>query len=550
MTMARMQAPQHMSELATDPARLRLRETLPLRRSLAHATSDHGVRVVESLMTPRGESLRSPRSSARSPEILPGRTLSAFSNQKPVTHQATCTLGSFTDRSTRQQRGPLQSRSIQTSPCSMSPRMESRSHCSIGGSLQLPVRLGGSLQVPVHLGSRSTSIGKHSPRVVSGSACSPGSGTKSSTFNDARFGSLSLPNGLSVRAASRPSPRSPEQIKGNDRISAWGASPRKDVLSVIDVSGKLPSPRQSSKSQKSGSQQYMRFKARHHAACRIQRAWRISRWRRMFIAFSEQEVGWVGTLTWLQQNNQLYGTELADSEDVRWWYLQKNDAPLDRDVDPWGCAKLHEHLNTVWYGRPPDDISLEESEVPQVLPTQHARILELQNGQNGRTANLAHERKLDSIQTQVQAALGQGVKARSRIFENALGVSMVGSPKMVNANIPAHVPSMPRMRSSLAATGSHLQPVSTRSSSKPTVSGVQKVESALRTSMAGNTINATLPAPLASPRQAMHRLVVESDTSSRVYQSPILANRLSLHQPSSLQAQYTPRTVSRHLLVF
>lgn len=97
------------------------------------------------------------------------------------------------------------------------------------------------------------------------------------------------------------------------------------------------------------------FVAEHHAACRIQRAWKISRWRRKFLDFSEHEVGWVGTLDWLQQQNLLYGTELADPEDVRWWMQQRTGAPLDREVDPWGCSKLRDHLNKMWYGRIVED---------------------------------------------------------------------------------------------------------------------------------------------------------------------------------------------------
>jgi len=46
----------------------------------------------------------------------------------------------------------------------------------------------------------------------------------------------------------------------------------------------------------------------------------------------------------------LYGTELADPEDVRWWQKQRTGAPLDREVDPWGSSKLRDHLNKMWYG--------------------------------------------------------------------------------------------------------------------------------------------------------------------------------------------------------
>merc|ERR1719215_1840007 len=61
-------------------------------------------------------------------------------------------------------------------------------------------------------------------------------------------------------------------------------------------------------------------------------------------------MGWVGSLDWLQHHNLLYGTELADSEDVRWWLQQRATAPLDREVDPWGSERLREHLNRMWYG--------------------------------------------------------------------------------------------------------------------------------------------------------------------------------------------------------
>jgi len=94
-----------------------------------------------------------------------------------------------------------------------------------------------------------------------------------------------------------------------------------------------------------------RCKAVHHAACRIQRAWRVHRWRWHFTDFSERHVGWVGSLDWLQRHNMLYGTELADEEDVSWWIEHRTLAPLDREVDPWGFERLREHLNRMWYGR-------------------------------------------------------------------------------------------------------------------------------------------------------------------------------------------------------
>mmetsp|Transcript_57718 Transcript_57718/g.129441 ORF Transcript_57718/g.129441 Transcript_57718/m.129441 type:complete len:806 (+) Transcript_57718:45-2462(+) len=106
------------------------------------------------------------------------------------------------------------------------------------------------------------------------------------------------------------------------------------------------------------------FVAKHYAASRIQRAWKIHHWRRLFLDFSASSAGWVGTLEWLQRHCLLYGTELADPEDTRFWSQQRAGAPLDREVDPWGCSKLRDHLNKMWYGR-----SVEEM-LPQEQPRQ------------------------------------------------------------------------------------------------------------------------------------------------------------------------------------
>eukprot|EP00439_Symbiodinium_sp_Y106_P034804 s2181_g4.t1 len=91
-----------------------------------------------------------------------------------------------------------------------------------------------------------------------------------------------------------------------------------------------------------------RLRCVHHAACRIQRAWRISQWRRSFVDFSRHQVGWLGSLSWLRRHHFLYGNELADSEDVRWWLKQRQDAALDYQVDPWGFHRLQEHLSHTW----------------------------------------------------------------------------------------------------------------------------------------------------------------------------------------------------------
>jgi len=104
----------------------------------------------------------------------------------------------------------------------------------------------------------------------------------------------------------------------------------------------------------------------HYAAARIQRSWKVSKWRRTFVEFSVGEVDWLGSLEWLQRRNMLYGTELADDEDVRWWRMQREGAPLDREVDPWGSVKLRGHLHRIWYGRSPeDDVELRAAEAVQ-----------------------------------------------------------------------------------------------------------------------------------------------------------------------------------------
>merc|ERR1719379_1913437 len=84
------------------------------------------------------------------------------------------------------------------------------------------------------------------------------------------------------------------------------------------------------------------------AAYRIQRVWRLWRWRVLFVDYSERYCGWLGTIEWLKRNNFLYGTELADTSDTTNWHERRKDAPLDREVDPWGCGKMQEHMARMW----------------------------------------------------------------------------------------------------------------------------------------------------------------------------------------------------------
>lgn len=111
---------------------------------------------------------------------------------------------------------------------------------------------------------------------------------------------------------------------------------------------------------KEGPWQRTRLRPRHFAAARIQRWFRLYRWRRRFVDISVRQIGWLGSLAWLQEQNLLYGTELADKEDVRWWSEQRAAAPLDREVDPWGALKLREHLDKMWYGHTNENSAKEE----------------------------------------------------------------------------------------------------------------------------------------------------------------------------------------------
>jgi len=130
------------------------------------------------------------------------------------------------------------------------------------------------------------------------------------------------------------------------RLQHWWRSRRKPGLSG-------PPKRASRRS---------RWRPVHFAAARIQRCFRIYRWRRRFVDVSIRQIGWLGSLSWLQEQNLLYGTELADKEDVRWWSEQRATAPLDREVDPWGALKLREHLDKMWYGLS-ENLAKEEEEL-------------------------------------------------------------------------------------------------------------------------------------------------------------------------------------------
>jgi len=145
--------------------------------------------------------------------------------------------------------------------------------------------------------------------------------------------------------------------------------------------------------------------ALNHAARRIQRAWKLSRWRRVFVAYCRRDLGWVGSLDWLQRHNMLYGTELAEQEDLDWWSQQQAGAPLDYEVDPWGCKKLRDHLNRMWYGYTPEEQQQEQrkarssSQEEGALKEQHVSA-----GAAARDSSQldAHRRKTGSVLQRAQ----------------------------------------------------------------------------------------------------------------------------------------------------
>eukprot|EP00930_Biecheleria_cincta_P049266 TRINITY_DN344_c2_g1_i1.p1 TRINITY_DN344_c2_g1~~TRINITY_DN344_c2_g1_i1.p1 ORF type:complete len:725 (+),score=91.25 TRINITY_DN344_c2_g1_i1:55-2175(+) len=144
----------------------------------------------------------------------------------------------------------------------------------------------------------------------------------------------------------------------------------------------------------------------HYAAARIQRAWRISNWRRKFIDHSVNQLGWLGSLAWLQQQNLLYGTELADEEDARWWMEQRQDAPLDHEVDPWGAMKLRDHLDRMWYGLTSEEMA-QEMEQQKLLQQQQQQQQKLMLQQQGKHLNSSKDQLL-SRSVQKTEGLGQG----------------------------------------------------------------------------------------------------------------------------------------------
>eukprot|EP00434_Breviolum_minutum_P031351 symbB.v1.2.027723.t2/scaffold2860.1/size68653/2 len=110
------------------------------------------------------------------------------------------------------------------------------------------------------------------------------------------------------------------------------------------------------------------LRPRHFAAARIQRWFRLSRWRRRCASVNLSR----------SEQNLLYGTELADKDDLRWWSEQRAAAPLDREVDPWGALKLREHLDKMWYGHANENSAQEEE---ALLLHHHQKLIQQQKKQ-------------------------------------------------------------------------------------------------------------------------------------------------------------------------
>eukprot|EP00931_Biecheleriopsis_adriatica_P053845 TRINITY_DN31610_c0_g1_i1.p1 TRINITY_DN31610_c0_g1~~TRINITY_DN31610_c0_g1_i1.p1 ORF type:complete len:752 (-),score=128.49 TRINITY_DN31610_c0_g1_i1:62-2317(-) len=164
--------------------------------------------------------------------------------------------------------------------------------------------------------------------------------------------------------------------------------------------------REAAKKSNAGKQRQLSRPPLHHSAARIQRCWRIYWWRRRFVDVSVKQVGWLGSLAWLQEQNLLYGTELADAEDARWWMEQRAGAPLDHEVDPWGAVKLRDHLDRMWYGRTSEEMAQEERQ--QRLLLQQEQLLLKQRQQQAKQQLLPRQEQKDSIQRHSQSMQDSG----------------------------------------------------------------------------------------------------------------------------------------------
>mmetsp|Transcript_122713 Transcript_122713/g.194375 ORF Transcript_122713/g.194375 Transcript_122713/m.194375 type:complete len:614 (+) Transcript_122713:84-1925(+) len=519
--------PQHMSELAHDPVRLKLRDSPQLQSF--HITQASDVRGLEPMQTPRSERLHFRQTSMglldiSSPSPKPA---SIYSKQlsigspvmRTVTNQSLAPRGDSHQHSTF----PTQFRSVSPVP----QREASQPKSPKGRSLHLPLpgRMAGSLQVPMQPSrappsQRSTITSSRVAAQVCGS--SPVSRTRSPGPSANLVARKLQQMASEERFSARASFTIPRKELGVNRQSCSRRSLR--MLSKDT----MPSGPYRPNDTKGG-----RFVPFHHAACRIQRAWRMSRWRRNFISFSRCEVGWLGTLDWLQRHNLLYGTELADAEDVNWWMQQREGAPLDREVDPWGCKKLHEHLQRVWYGRTAEEMSQDE-----ILALQAQALAQAQA-----------QAQAQILTSQTQATESDKMDEHISLSQNAGAEPKLGHRQLAEIDF---------YRQSTSQTSILRSPVSTdRSLDLVNISSVTGGGGAIGSSRGSfaHVMNAASPIRMTtslSPRRAATQLrTMDGDTSIRVAKSQTCARQHAMYQASppqthrpSRNSSATPATIS------
>jgi len=344
------------------------------------------------------------------------------------------------------------------------------------------------------------------------------------------------------------------------RQKAGKRRPRRDsrdmdisMLSAGSLSGQragsLGKRRGRQRSESRGRRGIGRFVAINHAACRIQRAWKVSRWRRRFVDFSEREIGWVGTLDWLQHNNLLYGTELADPEDVRWWMQQRSGAPLDREVDPWGCTKLRDHLNKMWYGRSIEEATVEAQRQYEVayLEAAHDRRYEqrldevsyLDTGHDRR-----YEQRLDEVF--LRGAQGEVFQQEGYLLYEVAGQPWCAEPSLGHgrsASIATAETHIGRSISGFTTSSQRSPPSSERSVGLRAVSG--SLSGAISNAIASSGATSQTPllgsckATSLSPRRASPWPAGE-DGSARLAKSQVLGA-----PPPALQSYQSPPQTHR-----
>lgn len=263
----------------------------------------------------------------------------------------------------------------------------------------------------------------------------------------------------------------------------------------------------------------------HYAAARIQRVWRLSRWRRLFISFSAHKVGWVGSIEWLRNRNMLYGTELAEPEDVDWWLEQRALAPLDREVDPWGCTKLRDHLNKMWYGLTTEELQarleqLKASQEGQPRPAQPS--LASQSQSNGTTSSSHRSPRRSDRASAVRTATSLSPRHEPRSARSEdLGNGSRGNAR--NSAAMQSLPSPPQTHRSARAGAQATAPAQVNQKTTASGNAVGRVSQDLtsrrwtgsRRSLPALTSSWNVPQSCSSTTSAVRSFRLQSTTVSR-----------------------------------